>query len=162
LFILPEALMSDTNEPIPTCPPSNPNKIVDKDGYRASFYPGFVSRLLVRDPATSLDTELYQQTEVFCLPPGYRKPWPTSTLEFSRPDGRRIVLQIEDPHQQIGRIEVHLKNTDAAPVRRDLVKRVMQEGDALLGTEPAPPEEPELILICEDGPVLCPPICPGT
>jgi hypothetical protein len=159
LFILPEALMSDTNEPISTCPPSNPIKIVDKDGYRASFYPGFVSRLAVRD-AAGMETELYMQEAPFCLPPGYKKPWPTSTLEFSRPDGRRIVLQIEDPHQQIGRIEVHLKDSSTSVVRSELVQRITGETEATLSSEPPPPEEPDLVLICEDGPVLCPPWCP--
>lgn len=157
--------MSDTNEPIP-CPPSNPNKTVDKDGYRASFYPGFVSRLAVRD-AAGLETELFRQTEIFCLPPGYKRPWPNSTLEFARPDGRRIVLQIDDAHQQIGRIEIHLK--DSAGAQPGLVKRMVKDADSLLGTtssllggEPRPePEEPDIVLIVEDGPVLCPPWCPG-
>jgi hypothetical protein len=157
LFILPEALMSDTNEPI-HCPPSNPNKTVDKDGYRASFYPGFVSRLAVRDAAGQV-TELYRQDTVFCLPPGYKKPWPSSTLEFSRPDGRRVVLQIEDSHQQIGRIEIHLKDTPG--VEPGLVERIVKDPDRLVGGDPPPPHESDIVLIVEDGPVLCPPICPG-
>lgn len=154
--------MSDTNESLP-CPPSNPNKTVDKDGYRASFYPGFVSRLAVRD-AAGLETDLYRQETAFCLPPGYKKPWPNSTLEFSRPDGRRIVLQIEDSHQQIGRIEIHLKDAGVPAVRPGLVKRIVGDADGLLGGEPPPPEEPDepdIVLIVEDGPVLCPPWCPG-
>lgn len=158
--------MSGTNESISNCQPSNPNKHVDKDGYRATFYPGFVSRLAVKDPATGTETELYQQTEIFCLPPGSDKPWPTSTLHFARPDGRRIVLQIEDPDQQIGRIEIHLKSAGAT-VRSDLVQQLVGEvqglasGESPEGGEPTLPEEPELILICDDGPVLCPPWCPG-
>ncbi len=158
--------MSGTNETISNCPPSDPTRHVEKDGYRASFYPGFVSRLAVRDPATGLETELYRQTEVFCLPPGRDKPWPTSTLQFARPDGRRIVVQVEDTGQQIGRMEIHLKGS--ATVRKDLVRRVMGETYGLAdgtaqvqGEEPAPDEEPELILVVEDGPVLCPPWCPG-
>lgn len=150
--------MSVTNEPFP-CPPSNPNKSVDRDGYRASFYPGFVSRLTVRD-AAGLETDLYQQDTVFCLPPGYNKPWPNSTLEFSRPDGRRIVLQIDDPHQQIGRIEIHLKDTPGA--QPNLVRRIVKDGDHLLDSQPpTSPDEQGIVLIVEDGPVLCPPICPG-
>jgi hypothetical protein len=162
--------MSGTDESISNYPPSNPNKSVDKDGYRASFYPGFVSRLAVKDAATGTETELYEQTEIFYLPPGSdNKPWPTSTLQFARPDGRRIVLQIEDPHQQIGRIEIHLKGAGNT-ARKDLVQRLWGPVQALTseGLAPAegeapvePGEDPELILICEDGPVLCPPWCPG-
>lgn len=153
--------MSDTNPTIFTCKPSSPTERVEKDGYSARFYPGFVRRLAVRD-ASGVETELYQQSTVFCLPPGADKPWPTSTLEFQRPDGRRIALLIEDPHQQIDRIEVRLKSADAPLVRPEVVRQVMG-GDAPLGDDPPPAEEPGgIVLICEDGPVLCPPICPGS
>lgn len=158
--------MSGTYEPIPDCPPSNPNKHVEKDGYRASFYPGFVSRLAVEDPAGGVVTELYRQETVFCLPPGKDKPWPSSTLEFVRPDGRRIALQIDDPDQQIGRIEVHLKSS--AAVNPELLTRVarasgitLPDGDDMLQGYEDPPRETDLKLVMEDGPVLCPPICPG-
>ena len=151
--------MSDPISPISNCKPSPPTERVEKDGYGARFYPGFVRRLAVRDEA-GVETELYQQTEVYCLPPGTDKPWPTSTLEFSRPDGRRIALLIEDPHQQIDRIEVRLKSADAPLVRDGVVRQVMG-GDAPQETDPPPPDEPPgIVLICEDGPVLCPPWCP--
>lgn len=128
--------MSDTESPVPTHPPSNPDKSVEKDGYRAQFYPGFVRRLAVRGPDG--DVELYDQGgEPFILPPGDTDPWPSSTLEFVRPDGRRVLLQIDDPDRQIGRIEVYLKGDGA-----------MTDGSG------------ELLLICEDGPILCPPTCP--
>jgi hypothetical protein len=157
--------MSDTGQTSSTHPPSNPSKTVDKDGYRASFYPGFIGRLAVRSPEK--EVELYQQEEVFYLPPGYTKPWPTSTLEFSGPDGRRFVLQIDDPHQQIGRIEVHLKDPDAPPLMRKLRPGVVGHSDpGYPDPEPPPPSsygDPfggGLIVIAEDGVVLCPPICP--
>lgn len=147
--------MSSTNETIPTHPPSNPNKTVDVAGYRANFYPGFVRRLAVQDPSGGV-TELFRQTETFFLPPGYKKPWASSTLEFSRPDGRRLVLQVEDPHQQVERIVVYLKGTGTATV-----VPLGEEGAAQLSTTyPPPADEDGEILICDDGPVLCPPICP--
>jgi hypothetical protein len=151
--------MSDTQATFPTHPPSNPNKTVEKDGYRASFYPGFVRRLAVQ--RDGIDTELYDQDEIFYLPPGVEKPWPCSTLEFSAPDGRRFVLQIDDPGQQIGRIEVHLKTPEEARARPELVRRLAGETDALLGGEPPCVEgEGRVVVILEDAPVLCPPICP--
>jgi hypothetical protein len=153
LFILPEALMSDTNQTFSN-PPSNPNAMVQKDGYSARFYPGFVRRLAVRSPEGT-ETELYRQSGTFFLPPGFDKPWATSTLEFVRPDGRRLVLQIEDPDQQIDRIEVHLKGKDGTPAP------VMGEPDAMApADEEPPPPPPGEVLICEDGAVLCPPWCP--
>lgn len=165
--------MSDTNATFPNCPPSPPSKAVEKDGYGARFYPGFVSRLVVRD-AAGVETELYRQSEVFCLPPGSDKPWPMSTLEFSRPDGRRIALQIEDPHQQIERVEVKLRATGAPLVRQELIDHVQKaSGKVLRNTQPsaasaeleadAPAEEGSddgVTMVCEDGPVLCPTICP--
>jgi hypothetical protein len=172
LFILPEALMSDTNTTIPNCQPSNPNGRVEKDGYKAGFYPGFISRLAVRD-ATGVETELYLQSQVFCLPPGSQKPWPMSTLEFTRPDGRRIMLQVDDPDQQIERIEVRLRGTSTPLVRQELVDHVQKtSGTVLKNIQPTAPSAGEgdtpstgegddgVVLICEDGPVLCPPICP--
>jgi hypothetical protein len=150
--------MSDPNSTISNCKPSPPNKHVEKDGYGARFYPGFVRRLVVRD-AAGVETELYQQTEVYCLPPGSNKPWPTSTLEFNRPDGRRIALLIEDPDQQIDRIEVRLKATGAPLVRGDVIRQVTG-GEAPQGMEVPPEEGDGIVLICEDGPVLCPPWCP--
>ena len=152
--------MSDTQTTFPTHPPSNPNKTVEKDGYRASFYPGFVRRLAVlRD---GIETELYNQHETFYLPPGVDKPWPCSTLEFSDLDGRRIVLQIDDPGQRIGRIEVHLKTPEEAKARPALARRLEGDADGLLGGEvPCEVEgEGRVVLILEDAPVLCPPICP--
>lgn len=128
--------MNDTESSVPVHPPSDPNKSVEKDGYRARFYPGFVRRLAVLGPDG--DVELYDQGgEPFILPPGYTQPWPSSTLEFVRPDGRRVLLQIDDPDRQIDRIEVHLKSDPGAAAG---------SGD--------------LVLICEDGPTLCPPTCP--
>ncbi|HYW10570.1 MAG TPA: hypothetical protein VE871_01405 [Longimicrobium sp.] len=141
--------------------PSNPTKVVEKDGYRASFYPGFVRRLAVlRD---GVELELYNQdpTEPFFLPPGYDKPWPSSVLEFSAPSPeRRILLQIDDPGQQIGRIEIRFKKPEAAP-SGSLLSAVGDAVDSLLGDPPCAGEgEGEFRLIIEDAPVLCPPICP--
>lgn len=153
--------MSDTNETFPTRPPSNPNRSVDKDGFRASFYPGFVRRLAIRKPDNTVE-ELYNQgTDTFFLPPGFTRPWASSTLEFARPDGRRIVLQVEDPHRQIDRIEVYLKGDDTATVQMQAEGEVAGIGvGAGVGGDASPIPPGGLVLICEDGPVLCPPICP--
>lgn len=149
--------MSDTNQSFPTWPPSNPNGKAEKDGYSARFYPGFVRRLAVRGP-DGTETELYNQHDKpFFLPPGHQKPWATSTLELVRPDGRRLVLHIEDPDQQIDRIEVHLKGKDHGGVAVPLME---MDGLAPSGDSPPPPPPPGEVLICEDGVVLCPPMCP--
>lgn len=151
--------MSDTQKTFPMHPPSDPNKTVEKDGYRASFYPGFVRRLAVQQDG--IETELYLQHDVFYLPPGYDKPWPCSTLELSTPDGRRFVLQIDDPGQQIGRIEVHLKTPQEAKARPELLPRTTETDS--LSSDPPPcgrDGEGRLVLILEDAPVLCPPVCP--
>jgi hypothetical protein len=155
LFILPEALMSDPNQAFPTWPPSNPNGRAEKNGFRASFYPGFVRRLAVRSP-DGTETELYRQSETFFLPPGQNKPWATSTVEFTQPDGRRIVLQMDDPDQLVDRIEIHFKaggSAGAVPIATP--------GDALFKGEP-PAAEGGVVLVLEDGVVLCPPLCPET
>lgn len=147
--------MSGTNPTFPNRPPSNPNQRVEQNGYSARFYPGFVRRLALRAP-DGTETELYRQSETFFLPPGADKPWPTSALEFVRPDGRRLVVQIEDPDQQIDRIEIHLKGSGATPAP------LGAEMDALSSMDdgPPPPPPPGEVLVCEDGVVLCPPWCP--
>ena len=147
--------MSDTSQSFPNWPPSNPNGKAEKNGYSARFYPGFVRRLIVRAP-DGTETELYKQAETFFLPPGTNKPWPISGLEFVRPDGRRLVLQIEDPDQQIDRIEIHLKGSGATP------PPLVGETDGLAAEDPGspPPPPPGEVLVCEDGAVLCPPWCP--
>lgn len=179
--------MSDTNEPIPTHPPSPPNVRVKVGDYEAALYPGFVRKITVWNDKLE-PTVLYEQGKndvdpVFYLPPGYTKPWSTNTLEFVRPGPRRIVVQVEDAHQQIDRIEVYLKG-DAAATRAGATAdaaRVIQAGaDAQVetsatirlprpprlidgGEDPPPPPPPPpggVVLVVEDGPVLCPPACP--
>lgn len=153
--------MSDTNRTNYNCPPSNPDKRVEKDGYRAGFYPGFVRRLAVRDEKGTV-VDLYEQDPKvpFCLPPGVGKPWPCSTVEFVRPSGRRISLTIDDAEQQIDRIEIHLKAA-VAPLPGTEAGLAVQV-DAVLGEDPPPPQpdDPPVVVVIEDGPVLCPPMCP--
>jgi hypothetical protein len=146
LFILLEVLMSDTSQSFPNWPPSNPNGKAEKDGYSARFYPGFVRRLAVRAP-DGTETELYKQSETFFLPPGTRKPWPISGLEFVRPDGRRLVLQVEDPDQQIDRIEIHLKGSGGAtPAPIGDAELLAPAGETPAGEDP-PPAPPGEVLI---------------
>lgn len=129
--------MSDTGASISSNrPPSPPRECREKNGHQACFYPGFVSRLAVHDADGVETTVLYEQTSPFILPPGYDKPWPTSTLEYTSPEGGRMILQIDDTSGQIDRIEVRLKPRPGA-------------GGG--GGER---------LVLENGPVLCPPICP--
>lgn len=168
--------MSDTNEPIPTHPPSPPNVRVKVGDYEAALYPGFVRKLTVWNEKLE-PTVLYEQGKddvdpVFYLPPGYTKPWSTNTLEFVRPGPLRIVLQVEDAHQQIDRIEVYLKGDapvsvagveaqveTSATIRLPRLPRLIGEGE-----DPPPPPPPPpggVVLVVEDGPVLCPPACPS-
>ena len=115
----------------PLLPPSPARECRSAGGYEACFYPGFVKRLAVVENGT--ETVIYEQRGVFVLPPGQELPWPSNTLEL-RGNGRDLAMQLYDPHHQIERVEIVLKPRDE-------------------GGRPAR-------LIVEDGPVLCPPLCP--
>lgn len=147
--------MSDTEKSFSTPEPSEPDIHVEKDGYSASFYGGFVRQFTVRKGST--ETVLYKQEGIFYLPPGWDKPWPSSTLHFTRPSGASISLQIDNPGEQIGRIEIHLKEESTPPLA---TVQGMEMGT--FGEDPPPPPEggDDTVLIVEDGPVLCPPMCP--
>jgi len=154
--------MSDTRTTFPMHEPSNPTVIVEKDGYRASLYPGFVRRLAVLKDG--VETDLYNQDPnvPFYLPPGSDKPWPSNVLEFSAPSPeRRILLQIDDPGQAIGRIEVQFKKPEAVKPG-SLLSGVGEAVESLLGDPPCNGGEGEVdfTLVIEDAPVLCPPACP--
>lgn len=112
-------------------PPSEPRECRSAAGYEFCFYPGFVRRLsLVED---DIETVVYEQERVFVLPPGQALPWPTSTLEV-RGNDRDLSMHLHDPKQEIDRVEIVLKPRGHG----------------------RPPER----LIIQDGPVLCPPLCP--
>lgn len=126
--------MDDSGATIyPSLPPSNPRGRASADGYEAAFYPGFVRRLSLVSP-DGRETVMYEQRSPFVLPPGQLKAWPTSTFEL-RGNGRNLQLQLNDPEQQVDRIEIVLK------------------------PQPGGGRGPER-LILQDGPVFCPPVCP--
>lgn len=106
-------------------------------GYAACFYPGFVRRLAVQDPAGA-EIVLYEQKGPFHLPAGADRPWACSEVEFTRPGDRKIRLQVDDPHQQIARIEVVFKSDGGAK----------EDGDG----------DGESLVVWET-PVICPPDC---
>ncbi len=119
-------------------PPSPSRDVREVDGYRASFYPGFVRRLAVREAEGEI--VIYEQEKPFVLPAGATEPWPCSVLHFSGGAGRRdIRLQIDDPHRQIARIEV-------------VFKRGTEERSGDGG------EDGETLVLNET-PLLCPPMC---
>lgn len=125
--------MSDTGASLPSAfPPSPSRDCRSAGGYEACFYPGFVRRLAVVEPGGN-EVVLYEQTGVYYLLPGQTRPWPSSSVEFSG-GGRSFSLQVNDPDQQIDRIEVTLKASTAGGGQTRVV--------------------------VQDGPVLCPPICP--
>lgn len=115
----------------PPLPPSPARECRSAGGYEACFYPGFVKRLSVAEDGT--ETVIYEQEGVFVLPPGQQLPWPSNMLEL-RGNGRELAMQLYDPLHQIERVEIVLKPRD--------------------------PDGPPERLIVEDGPVLCPPLCP--
>jgi hypothetical protein len=162
LFIFLEALMSTTGATNYGNEPSRPTECRETEGYRACFYPGFVRRLAVRAP-DGTETLIYEQEGSFVLPPGHDQPWPCSTIDYSDPKGRRMMLQIYDPGHEIDRIEVHFKSPQA------LAKRLAQAAGAVISPlldRPSLGEEGEEegggdVVVCENVAVLCPPICPG-
>lgn len=119
--------------------PPSPDRECRKVGkYEVCFYPGFVRRLSLADE-DGRETVAYEQEQerekVFVLPPGQSKPWPTHTVEVRGAGGAPVLtLQVNDPGQRIDRLEVVLKPA-----------RGKGRGERL---------------IIEDGPVLCPPLCP--
>jgi hypothetical protein len=117
----------------PLLPPSPSRECRSAGGYEACFYPGFVKRLSVESDGS--ETVIYEQKGVFVLPPGQLLPWPSNTLELSG-NGREIAMQLYDPLHQIERVEIVFK------------PRAGQSGSERL--------------VVEDGPVLCPPLCPGS
>ncbi|WP_420127560.1 hypothetical protein [Longimicrobium sp.] len=117
----------------PLLPPSPARECRSAGGYEACFYPGFVRRLSVQEDGS--ETLIYEQKGVFVLPPGQLLPWPSNTLEL-RGNGRDIAMQLYDPLHEIERVEIVLK------------PRVVGGN-------------PERVVV-EDGPVLCPPLCPGS
>jgi hypothetical protein len=124
--------MNDPGLPTPLLPPSPPRECVTVGGYEVCFYPGFVRRLALVNP-DGTETLGYEQKVPFVLPPGQDKPWPSSTIEV-RGNGASVMVQVNDPGQQIDRVEIALKARDGR------------------GRGPR--------LIVQDGPVLCPPLCP--
>lgn len=124
--------MSITGVPkLHSLPPSNPRECVTVGGYEICFYPGFVRRLALVD-AAGMETTAYEQKGPFVLPAGQDRPWPSSTLEV-RGNGTNVMLQLNDPGQQVDRIEIVLK---------------AREGNGN-----------NVRLVVQDGPVLCPPYC---
>lgn len=116
----------------PALPPSDPDARASAHGYEATFYPGFVRRMVLVAP-DGAETVMYEQQGSFVLPPGQDKPWPTSTFRL-RGNGRNLRLQLDDPGQQVERVEIVLKP---------------RRGGG--GSER---------LVLYDGPVFCPPVCP--
>lgn len=125
--------MSTTDSYAQTNPPSPSREVREVDGFRTAFYPGFARRITVR--SGTAETLLYEQNTPFVLPAGETRPWPSSLLEFSGgPAARDIRFQLEDPRQQVARIEIVFRGESGA------------EGERL---------------VVEDTPTLCPPTCPG-
>lgn len=155
--------MSNTGTSNYDHPPSNPTECRDEGGYKACFYPGFVRRLALR-AADGTEKLIYEQQGSFVLPPGYDQPWPSSTLEYSDPTGRRMLLQVYDPGHEIDRIEIRFKSPQALARRQaQLSGSVAGEStgagaEVSLGAEGE--EEPSDVLVVENVAILCPPICP--
>lgn len=142
-------------------PPSNPTECRENGGYRACFYPGFVRRLAVRAP-DGTETLIYEQKGSFVLPPGQDQPWPCSTLDYSDPRGRKMMLQIYDPGHEIDRIEVHFKSPQALEKPLAQAAGTITADVSLLGRPVAGEEDGGGdVVILENVAVLCPPICPG-
>lgn len=125
--------------------------------YDVTFYPGWVSRVAVRHGAEP-ETEIYNQkgekekdrnVHPFVLPEGQEKRLERSLFEFSGgPHGKPWALEIHDPHEAIARIEITLK----APAG---------SGNGAGGVHAMQSPDPTVVVL-EDTPVLCPPMCePG-
>lgn len=116
------------------------HRTVDKDGYRLTFYPGFLRKGSVR--VDGEDDVLYEQGPV-----GHKvKDEPDEPLTRwelrlqGGPNRRNFTLHVDDPHREVAEIVVKLYPKGHRP----------QAGD-----DPSPNEE----FSAMDGAILCPPIC---
>lgn len=132
-------------------PPSPSRKCVDvgtDKPFRLCFYGGFVSRVL-RQSDGSLEPEvLYDQRKdgdfPFVLPAGEKRPWTSNFFEFQGgPEERNFSLHINDPQQQIERIEVVLK------------PRVLDSDTGVVAMQGGGNDR----IIIEDNSICCPPHC---
>lgn len=118
-------------------------KTVQKDGYEVTFYEGFASRIVVREPGGA-ERELFRQSGTFHLPKGQTKP---DTRHFLRLKGGRkkqdVTLDINDPELRIAKITVELYPHDVHDAGGDVA---------------AAAAESETVEV-ENNPKLCPPHC---
>lgn len=120
-------------------PPPEKHEVVEKDGYRLTFYPGFLSRASVDDESGR--TELYAQSgshDVRDLPD---EPLTRHVLRLEGgPNQRDVTLTLDDPRHAVAEIVVRLYPAGYTP------------GD---GEAPEPVET----MTATDGAILCPPVC---
>lgn len=134
--------MSDSDPFVQKHAPSPSREVRKVGGYEAAFYPGFVRKLTAHADGSA--TVVYEQEKgvPFYLPAGENKPWHFSEISFSDlARNRRFRLYVDDPHQEIERIEVVFKGRGSA------------EGCDENGGDR------EKVVI-EDAAILCPPFCP--
>ncbi len=116
------------------------HRTVDKDGYRLTFYPGFLRRGTVR--VDGEDDVLYVQGPAG-HPVGDAPDEPLTRWELrlrGGPNDRDFALHVHDPHREIAEIVVRLYPRGHQP---------------RAGDDPASDEE----FRGENGAILCPPIC---
>lgn len=116
------------------------HEVVDKDGYRLTFYPGFLRKGTVR--VDGEDDVLYEQGKPHPVKDQPDEPLTHWELRLQGgPNRRNFALHVNDPHREIAEIVVRL-----------YPKGHRAEGGP---EEPEPDEE----FTAKDGATLCPPYC---
>ncbi|HEV2149965.1 MAG TPA: hypothetical protein VGR37_21385 [Longimicrobiaceae bacterium] len=115
------------------------HRVVEKDGYALTFYPGFLRRGVVR--VDGRDDVLYEQVGSHDVRDQPDEPLTRYELRLQGgPNDRDFTLHVDDPQRAIAEI---------------VVKLYPRGHTAESGNDPEPDEE----FRGDNGAILCPPIC---
>ncbi|HEX2190848.1 MAG TPA: hypothetical protein VHG51_18215 [Longimicrobiaceae bacterium] len=115
------------------------HRTVDKDGYRLTFYPGFLREGVVR--VDGKEDVLYEQGVAHPVKDQPDEPLTRWELRLQGgPNSRDFTLHVDDPQREIAEIVVKLYPRGHRPET---------------GEDPEPNEE----FLGKNGAILCPPIC---
>lgn len=115
------------------------HKTVDKDGYRLTFYPGFLRKGTVR--VDGQDDVLYEQGVAHPVKDKPDEPLTRWELRLKGgPNKRNFTLHVNDPQREIA----------------EIVVKLYPRGHKAEGAEDSEPDEE---FLAKNDAMLCPPIC---